>query len=308
MSPIKSVLITGANAGLGREAARQLAKVSTIEKIYLACRNEAKAQAAKAALEAEAKREIFEIILMDVMDPASVRHAISQMAAPVDALVLNAGGVGGRSPNGMTAHGVTNIYAVNMLGHVVLVDEMLERQLITSTVLYAGSEAARGIPKMGVTRPALKEASVDEFRAMADGRTFTEKSDPMDAYASVKLIGALWMSSMARQHPHVRFVTMSPGGTTGTNGFDDMPFLKRLFFKHVGGFLMPLLGMMHDVEDGAKRYVDGILDPKFKSGVFYASAGEGAVGKLVDQSTLFADLGNHSFQDNANQAVHQLVS
>ncbi|KZK98327.1 SDR family NAD(P)-dependent oxidoreductase [Pseudovibrio sp. Ad26] len=307
MSPIRSVLITGANTGLGREAARQLAKTSSIEKIYLACRNVAKARAAKAALEAEAKRDIFEIILMDVMDPDSVRQAISQMTAPVDALILNAGGVGGRSPNGMTAHGVTNIYAVNLLGHVVLVDEMLERQLITSTVLYAGSEAARGIPKMGVARPVLKEASVDEFRAIADGRTFTEKSDPMDAYASVKLIGALWMSSMARQHPHIRFVTMSPGGTTGTNGFDDMPFLKRIFFKHVGGVLMPLLGMMHGVEDGAKRYVDCILDPKFKSGVFYASAGEGAVGKLTDQATLYSAFSNHSFQDNANQAVHQLV-
>ncbi|GHB44539.1 hypothetical protein GCM10007094_37340 [Pseudovibrio japonicus] len=307
MQPIKSVLITGANAGLGREAARQLAKVSSIEKIYLACRNEAKALAAKAALEAEAKREIFDILLMDVMDPDSVRRAVQQMTAPVDALILNAGGMGGKSSNGMTAHGVTNIYAVNLLGHVVLVDEMLDRQLITSTVLYAGSEAARGIPKMGVARPTLSAASVDEFRAMADGRTFTEKSDPMDAYAGIKLIAALWMSSMSRQHPHVRFVTMSPGGTTGTNGMDDLPFLKKLFFKHVGSVLMPLLGMMHGLEDGAKRYVDGILDPKFRSGVFYASAGEGAVGKLVDQATLFSDLGNHSYQDNANRAVHQLV-
>lgn len=36
MNPINTILITGANAGLGREAARQLAQISTVEKIYLA--------------------------------------------------------------------------------------------------------------------------------------------------------------------------------------------------------------------------------------------------------------------------------
>ncbi|MTI17098.1 SDR family NAD(P)-dependent oxidoreductase [Rhodobacteraceae bacterium RKSG542] len=308
MNPVNSVLITGANAGLGREAARQLAGISSIEKIYLACRSKDKALAAKAALERETKRSIFEIILMDVSDPSSVRGAVAAMKKPVDALLLNAGGMGGRSSNAMTTHGVTSIYAVNVLGHVVLVDEMLERQLITSTVVYAGSEAARGIPKMGVPRPALRSATVDEFRAMADGRTFTESSDPMEAYAGIKLTAALWMSSMARKHPHLRFVTMSPGGTTGTNGMDDLPFLKKLFFKHIGGVLMPMLGMMHGIEDGAKRYVDALLDPKFESGSFYASAGEAAVGKLVDQATLFPTLGDPLVQDNANLAVHQIVT
>lgn len=243
---------------------------------------------------------------MDVMDPASVRSAVATLKAPVDAVILNAGGMGGKSSYALTEHGVTNIFAVNVQGHVVLIDEMLDRQLITSTVLYAGSEAARGIPKMGVSRPSLENPTEDTFRAIADGRTFNEKSDPMDAYASVKLTAALWMSSMARQHPHLRFVTMSPGGTTGTNGMDDLPFMKKLFFKHVGGILMPLFGMMHGVQDGARRYVDGLMNPKFKSGYFYASAGANPVGKVVDQATLFAGLGNHSIQDSANRAVHQL--
>ena len=55
------------------------------------------------------------------------------------------------------------MFAVNVLGHAVLVDELLGRQLLTSVVLYAGSEAARGIPRMGITRPVLHTSSVDEF-------------------------------------------------------------------------------------------------------------------------------------------------
>ena len=220
---------------------------------------------------------------------------------------MNAGGTGGRTPNALTDNGVTNIFAANMLGHVVLVDEMLERQLVSSTVLYAGSEAARGIPKMGISRPELKTSSVEEFASIADGSKFGANGDPLDNYANIKLTGALWMGSMARQHPHIRFVTKSPGGTTDTNGLDDLPFMKKLFFKHIGGVLMPIFGMMHSVETGAKRYVDGLLNPKFERGHFYASGTGSPTGPLVDQATIDADLANLTYQDNANRAVHRFA-
>ncbi|WP_306141743.1 SDR family NAD(P)-dependent oxidoreductase [Roseibium sp. MMSF_3412] len=308
MKPIQSVLITGANAGLGREAARQLALRNGIEKIYLACRNPDKARAAKSALEAETGRRVFDTILMDVSDPNSVRQAVSRLSAPVDAVILNAGGTGGRTPNSLTASGVTNIFASNLLGHVVLVDELLERQLITSTVLYAGSEAARGIPKMGVAKPDMRSSSTDEYVAIADGSKFGPNADPLDVYGTIKLTGAMWMGSMARQHTHIRFVTMSPGGTTGTNGMDDLPFLKKVFFKYVGGTLMPIFGMMHDVQTGAKRYVDGLLNEKFESGHFYASREGSPTGPVIDQVEIDSAFANPDFQDNANLAVHRFVA
>ncbi len=68
MKPIQFVLITGANAGLGREAARQLALQKGIAKVYLACRNQTKAKAAKTALKHETGRKIFDIVQMDVTD------------------------------------------------------------------------------------------------------------------------------------------------------------------------------------------------------------------------------------------------
>ena len=307
MHTLQSVLITGANAGLGRESARQLAMQDSIQRVYLACRSEAKAKAAKAELEAATGRKIFEVVLMDMMKPETVRKAVSRMQTPIDAVILNAGGSGGATPFATTKDGVSNIFAVNVLGHVVLVDELLERQLLTSTVLYAGSEAARGIPKMGMPVPEMKTYSVAEYTAVADGSKFGGKPDPMVAYGYVKLQAAMWMASMARQHPHIRFVTMSPGGTTGTAGFDDLPFLKRLFFKHVGGALMPRLGMMHKIETGAKRYVDGLLDPKFKTGRFYASQGKFPTGPVVDQESQTAGYGNPEFQDNANMAVRRFI-
>ena len=244
---------------------------------------------------------------MDVTKPASVRAAVAGLSTPIDAIVLNAGGTGGRTPNDLTAEGVTTIFATNVLGHVVLVDALLERQLVTSTVLYAGSEAARGIPKMGMKRPDLSSASVEEFTSIANGTKFGPDGDPMETYGSAKLVATLWMAAVARRHPHIRFVTMSPGGTAGTAGFDDLPFLKRVVFKHVGGVLMPLFGMMHSVEAAAQRYLEGLFNPKFKSGGFYASRTGYPTGPVVEQTDIDETLSNKTAQDNAEAALRQLA-
>lgn len=307
MNPIRSVLITGANAGLGRECARQLAHRSDIKKIYLGCRSEEKARAAKTDLEVETGRKIFEIILIDVMDPASVRKAADTLTSPIDAIILNAGGMGGKEPTALTKDGVTNIFAVNILGHAIFVKELLSRELITSTILYAGSETARGVQRMGVPRPELESYSIDEFAKIADGTLFHEKSDPMYIYALVKLMAALWMSELARRHPNIRFITMSPGGTAGTNGMDDLPLAKKIFFKYVGGLIMPLFGMMHGVDVGARRYVDGLFDKTYKSGRFYASTDGSPTGPIIDQVSIMPELEEKSFQANAYKAIHRHI-
>ena len=47
----ESILITGANAGLGKETARQFALKKETKKVILFCRNQSRAEAAKKDLE-----------------------------------------------------------------------------------------------------------------------------------------------------------------------------------------------------------------------------------------------------------------
>lgn len=304
---IKSILITGANGGLGKECARQLALKDETEKIYLACRNEAKAKAAKLSLEESTGKLIFEIVLMDVSDINSVRSAIERLSGPIDALVMNAGGMGGKNFLDKTVDGVIQIFAVNVLGHVVLVEELLKSKKLNNVAIYAGSEAARGIRKMGMKKPNLKTSSVTEFESICDGSFFEDKADPMVVYGPVKYTAALWMSSLARKHPEIRIVTISPGGTSGTEVMNDLPPLMKFMFKQIGLRLMPLLGLMHKLEVGAKRFVDVLYDKSFKSGTFYGSKKPVLTGPLVDQGTIFNDLNNEKIQDNADEAIHNFI-
>lgn len=304
----KSILITGANGGIGKDTARQLAMIDHTEKIYLACRNDEKALEAKKSLEETTGRAIFEIVIMDVSNPESVREAVKTLGQPIDALILNAGGMGGKKPEMITVDGTTQLFSTNVLGHVVLVDELLKANKINNVVLYASSEAARGVKKMGMGQPALKTSSVDEFASVFDGSFFKPKMDPMQAYGYVKYSATQWMSSLARKHPNIRFISMSPGGTKGTAVMDDLSGFMKFMYKYIAmPILMPLMGMAHSLEKGSKRFVDGINNESLISGVFYASKANVLTGPIIDQSAIFPDLNNQLFQDNANEAIHRFI-
>ena len=304
----KSILITGANAGIGKDTARQLAMINKTEKIYLACRNEGKAKAAKKSLEESTGRSIFEIVLMDVSNPDSVRRAVGTINEPIDALIMNAGGMGGKIPEKITQDGVTNMFAANVLGHVVLVDELLKADKLNNVALYASSEAVRGIKKMGIKPPELKTSSVEDFKSVIDGSLFGSKIDVMEAYAHVKYTATQWMSAQARKHGNIKFISLSPGGTKGTEVMNDMPGFMRFMYKYIAmPILMPLMGMAHSLETGAKRFVDGINNDSLQSGVFYGSKASVLTGPIIDQSSIFPDLKNETFQDNADEAIHWFI-
>jgi len=303
---IKSILITGANAGLGKESAKQLAAQTGVNKIYLGCRNPEKALAAKQELEQSTGKHIFEILQIDVSDLHSVRQAVKALPEPVDALIMNAGGTGGKQFQQKTKEGVTQIFAVNLLGHVVLTNELLKAEKLTQTAVYAGSEAARGVKEMGMKRPDLANSSIEEFIAICEGRLYGHEKDATVPYGPIKYMGALWMASIARQFPGVKFITMSPGATTGTEGFNTLSPLKQYVMKAMMQVMLKL-GKVHKLEVGAQRYVDALFNQSYKSGGFYASQ-KGLTGPIGEQSELFADLANPNFQDNARQAIHNFIA
>src|SRR5579862_409615 len=301
----KTALITGANVGIGKEVARQLALGPEFARVYLACRNLDRATAAKADLEAVTGRHVFDIILMDVADLGSVRTGLAAIDGTLDALVMNAGVIGNQTLMELTADGATRLFATNVLGHALLLEGLLAENRLGEVAVFAASEAARGIPKLRFKRPTFVSTSTDELTTVIDGSYFADrKFDRNLAFGQVKYIGALWMAHLAREHHDLRFITVSPGNTTGTHAAAGAAPPLRFAAKHI----MPHLGISHDLEVGAKRLVDGVIDPTLSSGVFYASAANKLKGPLVDQAEIFPDLADPSFQDHANEAIHRFIS
>ncbi len=246
---------------------------------------------------------------MDVSKPASVRAAIAAIDRPLDALVMNAGGTGGATPFALTEDGVTEVFASNVLGHVVLLEQLIADGALTEVAVLTGSEAARGVPKLRIPRPTFATHSVDEFASVIDGSFFNgRKANASLAYGQVKYLAALWMSALAREHPGLRFTTMSPGNTSGTDVMRDLPaplrfLVQRVVLPHVA----PLFGVAHPLENGTARLADAVTDASLPSGVFYASAANTITGPVIDQADIVADFRDTAIQDNAAQAIRRFV-
>ena len=305
----ESILITGANNGLGKEAARQLALKKETKKIILFCRNQARAEAAKKDLEQQTGKRIFEIVIGDVSNANSVRKAVEKIKEPIDAIILNAGGMVGKTAGKVTPSGMNELAATNILGHVILVEELIKHDKLKKAVLSVSAEAVPGVKMLGMKPVSMKTSSADEFAAVLDGSYFGEKFDPVQAYGYVKYAVTMWTLSIARKYPAIKFIVVSPGNTTGTAAPDNLPPAMRFMLKN---FMMPVVfpligGMVHKLEVGAKRFVDGISDERYKSGVFYASKEGKLSGDMVDQSTFYTDLKNTTFQDNADKAIHRFI-
>jgi NAD(P)-dependent dehydrogenase (short-subunit alcohol dehydrogenase family) len=305
----KAVLITGANVGLGKEVARQLALAGDFDRIYLACRNADSGRSAAAELERITGRSIFTVIRMDLTDLDSVRSALSTLDGELHSVVMNAGGTGGPTPLALTADRVTQVFGSNVLGHVVLLENLIDAGALTNTAVLVGSEAARGVRMMGMPRPTFANHSVEEFVSVIDGSFFEQrKFSAFLAYGQVKYLGALWMSALARKHPGLRLLTVSPGNTAGTEALRDMGPVTRALMNHLLlPYVLPALGVGQRLEKGAQRLVDGLTDEQLRSGVFYASRPGAVVGPLVDQSEIVADFCDPAIQQHADEAIHRFA-
>jgi NAD(P)-dependent dehydrogenase (short-subunit alcohol dehydrogenase family) len=304
-----TILITGANSGLGFEAARQFAQRSGITKIILACRDKTRAEEAMVRLEELTGKKIFEILIVDVGNVESCRQAAESLGTKVDGIVLNAGGGGGKEPTKLTKDGTMFIFAINVLGHVHFTDLLMEKGKLTTggSVMYVASFAARGAPEVGSAKPTITRGSIEEWTEVVNGEKFAENKTYTDIYGSVKLMGALWTMSMARKHPDMRFITIDPGMARGTSGTAELPLHQRLTMNFAM-WAMERLGKAHSVDVGAQRYVDVMLNgDDFKSGIWWGSK-KGLTGEIADQRVHWPEIiGNETAQDNANTVIHNFL-
>ncbi|MER5640194.1 SDR family NAD(P)-dependent oxidoreductase [Kitasatospora sp. NPDC002227] len=156
-----TILITGANKGLGRETARRL--IAAGHTVYLGARSTERGSAAAAELGAR-------FVQLDVTDDASVTAAVAavEAAGGLDVLVNNAG-IEVRSPEGaiigaaeLTADVLREVFETNVFGLVRVTQAflpLLQRSAApvvvnVSSGLASLTEAGKGYP--GAAYPASK--------------------------------------------------------------------------------------------------------------------------------------------------------
>jgi NAD(P)-dependent dehydrogenase (short-subunit alcohol dehydrogenase family) len=141
----KTVLVTGANSGIGFQTARELARHGA--RVLLGVRDVAKGEAARQRILAELPQAQVSVVALDMASVASIRGFAGEFVASgakLDVLVNNAG-VMALPKREQTAEGFERQFGTNHLGHFALTGLLMPALLKAETprVVTVASSAHR---------------------------------------------------------------------------------------------------------------------------------------------------------------------
>jgi NAD(P)-dependent dehydrogenase (short-subunit alcohol dehydrogenase family) len=266
------VLVTGANSGLGKITARELARAGAT--VLLTARDQAKCDSAEAEIRVAVPAAKLEARVLDLADLGSVRKLAAGVAANhdrLDVLVNNAGVM--MPPRSTTADGFELQVGTNHLGHFALTGLLLER---------LGGADPRVVT---VTSLEHRPGQID-----FDDLGWERGYDPRAAYQRSKLANAAFGIELDRRlrsaGSPVKSVLAHPGySATNLQSTGPTGLMKQLL--RVGNALLA-----QSAEDGALPQLYAASAPGVEGGDFYGPDGfHEARGKptLVDATSRARD-------------------
>src|SRR5690349_5093502 len=162
----QTMLITGANAGIGKAAAEALAGQG--HRLYLACRSEEKTRPVIDEIARKTGNQEIRFLPLDLTSLASVRACAAAFLATGDPLhvLMNNAGVAGQQ--GLTQDGFELTFGVNHVGHFLLTTLLLERlqQSAPARIVNVSSMShtqAKGIDWEAVRQPTKNITALPEY-------------------------------------------------------------------------------------------------------------------------------------------------
>lgn len=291
-----SILITGANGGMGLKTAEQLAQMGA-RRIALACRTEVKARQAMSAIKAGASH-LEPYGGFDMNSDAQIKAAVARLPREkFDIIFLQSGGMVVGKNYQFISHGTERIersIQQNALGGLLTLWHLEEANLIAENarIVFAGGEGARGIPGL-IQKP--------EFASPEDLLNYVQNAEgsynPLNAIGVSKFASALLVQKLAELDPNRSYLWFSPGLTGGTQGLNALKNPKRFIMKHLGFPFIQLLGLAQSPDAAAAKYVQALNGEIGQSSDIIGAPEGKALGKLVDQKPMNPGLGNHQLRD-----------
>jgi NAD(P)-dependent dehydrogenase (short-subunit alcohol dehydrogenase family) len=244
-------VVTGANTGIGFEAARVLAERGAT--VVLACRNPDRAAGAVDKIRATAKGEA-RTVRVDLASLASVREAAEDLRARhdrIDLLINNAGLM--MPPYGRTEDGFELQFGTNHLGHFALTGLLLDRML-----------AVPGSRVVTVSSNGHRMGRID-FGNLQWERGYNR----IGAYGRSKLANLLFTYELQRRLAGADAATEALAAHPGTSRTEltrNLPAWMRL-----GAFVVPMQGSAM----GAVPMLRAATDPQAHGGEYYGPSGFG---------------------------------
>jgi NAD(P)-dependent dehydrogenase (short-subunit alcohol dehydrogenase family) len=248
----RTAVITGANSGIGLEAARFLAARGA--RVVLACRDEGRAAAAAADIAGSLAGTEVETLPLDLSSLESVRAAAEEIRSRyprLDLLVNNAGVM--MPPHQVTKDGFELQFGTNHLGHFALTGLVLPSLL--------------DVPGSRVVTVSSNGHKAGRIRF--DDLQWQRRYSRMRAYAQSKLANLLFTYELQRRLATAQDPTIAVAAHPGTS---DTELVRHLpGWMQAGARFAPSQGPAM----GALPTVRAATDPAAVGGDYYGPSGRG---------------------------------
>lgn len=260
----KTFIVTGANTGIGKITALELAKQGA--HVILACRSKDKTERVLEEIRAAVPGASVEYVHLDLSDLASVRACAKELLdrkTPIHGLVNNAGLAGQR---GTTKDGFELIFGTNHLGHYLFTRLLLDRIVESGPARIVNVASASHYQAKGIDWDALQKPT----------RTVTS----MREYSISKLSNVLFTKELARRLEGTKVTTYAVHpGVVATDVWRKVPGPVRWIIKK----------FMITPEEGAQSSIRCATDPELanETGRYYDVGGkEKRPNRLADDVDL----------------------
>ena len=214
----KVVIITGANRGIGKEAAKEIAKIGA--KVYMACRSLDSANEAKEKIIKGTGNHNVLVKHLDLASADSIINFAKQFKkeeSKLDVLINNAGISSGSKK--LNDAGVELTFAINVLGHhylTKLLIDLLEKSS-PSRIINVASEYAGGLD--------LNDINYDK-------RSYGTTAAYKQSKQANRMLTREWAKRVVDKN--ISIYSMTPGWVPNTDLFREQSTFNKVVIKTVG--------------------------------------------------------------------------
>jgi len=218
----KVIMVTGANSGIGKVTARELAKTNA--QIIMVCRDKERGSAAQQELIKASGNERIDLLIADLASHASIRAMVKEFQKKYDRLHVLVNNAGCMFPTRReTAEGIEETFALNHLGYFRLTNLLLPmlKKSAPARIVNVASEATR-----------FAHFDIDDLQSKKRFRSF-------EAYGRSKLANILFTRELAKRLDGTKVTVncLHPGFVRTSFGTQQKKSVLSAIFKFMSLFM-----------------------------------------------------------------------
>jgi NAD(P)-dependent dehydrogenase (short-subunit alcohol dehydrogenase family) len=248
---MKSIIITGANSGIGFECTMQMAKIAPNEQIILACRNVLSGNQAIEKIKQKTNHKHLICLPLDLASLQSVtdfKTAFSKLPNPQIAALINNAGIQVVGETKYTKDGFESTFGTNHLGGFYLTLLLMPFFDKNGSITFTASGTHDPKQKTGTPAPEFTSPYLLAYPKVTDDKSL---SVGLKYYTTSKLCNILTTYELQRRltNTGIRVNAFDPGLVPGTGlARNYSPFLK-----FVSDYILKILILFHPNTNTAKN-------------------------------------------------------